>query len=153
LDQFPISNPLKALIKSYSDKCTEVSCLSNINIDTLPKVATAEAAIATHQTTTNLDVHTLDLDKLSTLDDYDRLLALSTESVQREVEYNARERIIIAKLGEITALEDKIMNGYGPELEEVSPLIMRCFADARASIENFRHICIRVYRIRISMNS
>jgi hypothetical protein len=154
LNQNHIDAPLKMLLERYSAKCTEVGTLSNTHGDTLLKVAMAEVAVATHQTTTNLDVHTMDLDNLTTLDDYDRLLALSTECVQREVEHNARERIIITKLSEITALENKIMTEYGSEMEEkFGPLIMSFIAEARAAIESLRHLCIKVHRIRISMNS
>jgi hypothetical protein len=105
-----------------------------------------------HRTNTNVDLSTMDLDKLSTLDDYDRMLHLSKECIKLEVEYNARERVIITKLGEIAALEAKIMADHGLEMEEIDPSVKECFAEARASMSELRLGCIKLYRLRMSMS-
>jgi hypothetical protein len=104
-----------------------------------------------HRTNTNVDLSTIDLDKLSTLDDYDRMLDLSNECVKLGVEYNARERVIITKLGEIVALEAKIMADRGLEMEEIDPQIKEVFAEARASNLQLRLSCMKIYRLRMSM--
>jgi hypothetical protein len=152
-NQKRISDALKALSKAYCAKCAEIPALASINLATLLEVATAEAAAAMHRTNTDVDLSTIDLDKLSTLDDYDRMLDLSNECVKLEVEYNARERVIITKLGEIVALEAKIMADHGLEMEEIDPQIKEVFAEARASTLQLRLSCMKIYRLRLSMGS
>jgi len=92
-----------------------------------------------------LGSRTLDLDNLSTLGPYNDLLALSQRCLALQVDYNARERVIYAKLKDIMALEAEIMAKYASELENLSIHTSETFAAKMKLISDLRRECLRNY--------
>jgi len=112
-----------------------------------------EATLAIHKFVQELDSHTLDLDKISTLDDYDELLAQSQRCLKNQVDYNTRERVMHSKLRELVALEDEIMANHASELEGLSPHVRDALAARLQSISNIRLSCLKTYWHDVSKGS
>lgn len=90
----------------------------------------------------NLDARILDLDNLSTLADHNWLLTLSQKCIDKQVEYNARQRTIYERLDEIDALETHIMVNHASELGDSRPLT-DLFEAERKLVSDLRMGCLK----------
>ncbi|KAH0284396.1 hypothetical protein M436DRAFT_61777 [Aureobasidium namibiae CBS 147.97] len=122
---------LQGLLQNYFDKHTELQALARNN-------SMARIGI-------RLDSRTLDLDNLSTLGPYNDLLASSQKCLAHQVDYNARERVIYAKLKDIMALEAEIMANYPSELESVGVHTRVTFEAKMKFTSGLRIECLRNY--------
>lgn len=90
-----------------------------------------------YQADEGLDTRTLDLDNLTSLEKYDRLLTLSQRRLKNQVECNAQARVIFTKLGQIDALEIQITVDHGSELN-IRPTLKTRFEEERKLVSSFR---------------
>lgn len=126
------------LLQTYLTKCDDIQIQTEINRSARTKVLQAEFEVDLHQLAFDLDPFILDLDELSTLHRHNRLVAQSKVCLERQVEYNARERVIHTKLDEIAALEAEIMANYGSELNKIDRSIRTRFAAQKTTISLVR---------------
>jgi hypothetical protein len=148
-------NTLKQSMILYFKRCAEIMSLAANQETTCGKFADAKLMFSHAKYALNLDMDTIDLDQISTLDDYDRLLTLSQGWLKQEVEYNAQERVIITKLEEITALEIEI-KAYDISLmeEDIHCAILR-YKFERTSLElvAYHLNCLKRHREKLSRRS
>jgi hypothetical protein len=131
------------VIQTYFAKFKEISELARINRVASYKTFYVEWKIELQKSfIIRLGSHSqvIDLDIFSTIDRHDQLLGSSRECFEGQAEYAARERVIIAKLGEIAELEEKIMAYL-----DSKPKNSR--ASARAQVERKRAVVSR-FRLR-----
>lgn len=142
---------LDGMLETYFTKFIKINGLLSTHSSLRSRIKEAERNIKLyhqHNMTSNLQI--LDLDELSTLDDHNHLLALSKGCLELQVQYNAQERVIYAKLNEMIALKARITTYHGPLLEERDPSIQAYYAAKTNHISWVRlsHLGLNWKRVR-----
>jgi hypothetical protein len=134
------------MIQIYFEKCREIWDLARVNrIAGQTNLVVGSALAFVQLLLPSPDLHTMTLGSPFPLNCYDQLLDLSTNCLRRQVEYNARERVILTKLREISALEDEIMANHGSEIGMIETSTKHRYEEERAHISAFRSSSLRAY--------
>lgn len=89
------------------------------NGDVLNAIADVDfAAVSSHEQATNVDIHTINLDVLNSLDDHDEWLRLTNAALENLPEIHRLTRDVIIREEELTATERNIRDRFGVELVE-----------------------------------
>lgn len=140
---------LENMLQIHSVKCNKIQTLARINSKAYSDALDDEILLDLLHMLSGLDSRTMDLDDVSSLRIYDQMLMLSRKCLERQVECNARERVIHTKLKEIAALEAEIMTNYGSEQMKIDPSIRARFAVERTAIPVVRLRCFRAHWRRL----
>lgn len=117
LKKITISDTLKALLQTYSEKYKEVILFRPTVQDAFAKVCVAEEALYTHMENTNLNLRMISLDSIVSLDNYSQYLTLENDFLKLERAYNVQNRLAVIGVDELSALESEIMTNHNAELE------------------------------------
>lgn len=66
---------------------------------------------------TDLDPHVIDLESVTSLDNYSQHLTLENDFLKLKRAYNAQNRLAVIGVDELSALESEIMTNHNAELE------------------------------------
>jgi hypothetical protein len=138
------------MIHIYNAKFVELCGLDHVNTTTRIRIDDTEIEMNYVRYRCGWSPQIMDLDRRFRLDLYDRLFALSKECLDRELEFNARERIIFAKLRELSALEEEIMGDHGSELGMIEAVVRSRFRMSKSSISIIRRQRLELHRQTIS---
>ena len=141
-----ISKPFQSLIDTFSKKAKEFHTEDHVTWNIFVKADRVSDVIERLWHDKNLDLQMIDLDSLSTLDDYVRLFALENESTKLEADLTTQERIVMKILDESLALAAEIIGNRANELEQIDYEIEKRFRKQRSRLLNRRIVDIQGWK-------
>ncbi|KAG9604310.1 hypothetical protein KCU77_g1385, partial [Aureobasidium melanogenum] len=113
-----LSKGLMAELTRFFNLCNAVDDVAE-HRDALNAIAnTHYAALNDHEQATNVDMHTIDLDVLTSLDDHIEWFRLNNMALKNVPEIYSLTSNVIAREEELTAIERDIRDRFGAELTE-----------------------------------
>ncbi|KAG9850234.1 hypothetical protein KCU98_g4466, partial [Aureobasidium melanogenum] len=141
-----VSKSFQDLIDVFFMKAEEFKRHRRAIWDTYIEYQITSDAIEEHWNNTNLNLNMIDLDSLSTLDDYVHLFALETDLVKYEADLLASERAGLKKLDDLLALGAEIMTDHAFELETVDVEIRDRLIKRSESLSRYRIKVMNSYK-------
>ncbi|KAG9758016.1 hypothetical protein KCU73_g4115, partial [Aureobasidium melanogenum] len=118
LEHPTLSKGLMAELTKFFNLCNAVDDIAE-HRDALNAIANAHyAALDNHEQATNVDMHTIDLDVLTSLDDHVEWFRLNNMALENVPEIYSLSSNVIAREEELTAIERDIRDRFGDELTE-----------------------------------
>ncbi|KAG9525049.1 hypothetical protein KCV07_g1550, partial [Aureobasidium melanogenum] len=118
LERPTLSKGLMAELTRFFNLCNAVDDIAD-HRDALNAIANAHyAALNNHEQATNVDMHTIDLDVLTSLDDHVEWFRLNNMALENVPEIYSLSSNVIAREEELTAIERDIRARFGDELTE-----------------------------------
>ncbi|KAG9529349.1 hypothetical protein KCU93_g3462, partial [Aureobasidium melanogenum] len=118
LEHRTLSKGLMAELTRFFNLCNAVDDIAD-HRDALNAIANAHyAALNNHEQATNVDMHTIDLDVLTSLDDHVEWFRLNNMALENVPEIYTLSSNVIAREEELTAIERDIRARFGAELTE-----------------------------------
>ncbi|KAG9568751.1 hypothetical protein KCU71_g559, partial [Aureobasidium melanogenum] len=113
-----LSKGLMAELTKFFNLCNAVDDIAQ-HRDTLNAIANAHyAALDNHEQATSVDMHTIDLDALTSLDDHVEWFRLNNLALENVPEIYSLSCNVIAREEELTAIERDIRARFGDEFTE-----------------------------------
>ncbi|KAH0035115.1 hypothetical protein KCU78_g2102, partial [Aureobasidium melanogenum] len=118
LERPTLSKGLMAELTRFFNLCNAVDDIAD-HRDALNAIANAHyAALDNHEQATNVDMHTIDLDVLTSLDDHVEWFRLNNMALENVPEIYSLSSNVVAREEELTAIERDIRDRFGDELTE-----------------------------------
>ncbi|KAG9954046.1 hypothetical protein KCU85_g519, partial [Aureobasidium melanogenum] len=130
-------NSFQDLMDTFFTKAEEYETHSRAGWDIYWRFKKAGNVVERHWGNTNLDPNEIDLDSLSTLDDYVSLFILEGELVKHETDWFASQRSIMKTLDESLAVGMEIMSRHAIEFEQVGDEVKERFIKLTAKLSKY----------------
>ncbi|KAH0268420.1 hypothetical protein KCU91_g9424, partial [Aureobasidium melanogenum] len=149
-----LSEDLVAELTRFFNLCDAVDDIAQ-HRDALNTIAnTHYAALNNHEQATNVDMHTIDLDALTTLDDHFEWFRLNNLALGKVPEIYRLSSDVIVREQELTAIERDIRDRLGDELREKAGAEMVVkFVDVTRDLAFNRHVLLARCRAILAMAS